>query len=106
MDIQVPKDPTEVRLEVTCMGAPTQVEGYAYNHYVYFRERYGHWTFSSRSLDDFNYDSSGTEQHAASPCPELMGTSDALKLTEALIDIYVKPVYEEEENRKKHRDGW
>ena len=77
-----------IELAVTCEAAPTQIEGTAYGHYIYFRERGGYWTFEVGP--DTNPDLTYTSREAEGECPEFMGPDDAMQLTRALINIHVK----------------
>lgn len=77
-----------VKLEVTCQAVPTQIEGIAYGKHVYFRERHGHWRFG---VGDSWKEAVHQDVTAEGPCPEFMSVESALKLTAALIDVFVKP---------------
>lgn len=72
-------DTANVRLKMTCWGCPVQIEGEAYGIRVYFRERNGHWTFST-------WDGNQTEPTlvAQGTCEELMDLQEAMKLAETL----------------------
>ena len=72
-------------LRVTCEAAPVQIEGMVRGTYVYFRERYGQWTFST--ADNIYRD--GMVLRAGASCDEFMDVRKAMALTEALADIYV-----------------
>lgn len=76
----------DVELKVVTDAAPTQVEGKAYGWHVYFRERYGQWQFGyGRTKKDavMSYTCGGETE-------EFMDGKDALAMTKALVQLYIK----------------
>ncbi len=79
---------SNIKLRVTSIAVPTQIEGIAYGKNVYFRERHGGWTFGVGDSEEEAVDNSMIRPLVAAECPEFMDAGDAMELVKVLIEIY------------------